>query len=295
MRKKILYPISTFLLLSLAVKGQAQISYEKEIESWKQKRIAGLKAENGWLNLVGLYWLQQGKNSFGSGDDVAIKFPKSTIVSHAGYFDLKVTTVTLFANDSADIQVNGKPSRQAILFSVDSFKTPVASTGSLKWTIIKRDDKIGIRLRDLNSELVKNFTGLNYFTIDSSYKIKAHLQQSQQSVLSITNILGQTNQEKTPGKLIFTLHGVEYSLDALQEGNQLFIIFGDATSGKETYPSGRFLYAALPDAEGNTVLDFNKAYNPPCAFTPYATCPIPPKQNILSVSITAGEKNYGHH
>lgn len=270
-------------------------SYQTEIDNWHKQREEILKRENGWLNLVGLLWLHQGKQSFGCGDDVDIKFPVGTIANHAGFFELKNNIVTLYANDGTDISVNGKPVTQTIIFS-DSSRPGNCSSGTLRWAIIKRDDKIGIRLRDLNSELVKNFKGIERFPVDSLYKIKAHLQKTEiPSLISITNILGQTDNEKTPGKLIFTLQGKQYSLDALQEGRELFIIFGDATSGKETYPSGRFLSAPLPDADGNTVLDFNKAYNPPCAFTPYATCPLPPKQNILPVAINAGEKNYGHH
>jgi uncharacterized protein (DUF1684 family) len=112
----------------------------------------------------------------------------------------------------------------------------------------------------------------------------------------ITNILGQTNAQQSPGKLIFSIGGQQYSLDALDEGGEdLFIVFGDATSGEETYPSGRFLYVKKPDASGNTVIDFNKAINPPCAFTKYATCPLPPSQNILPIRVPAGEKNFGRH
>jgi uncharacterized protein (DUF1684 family) len=117
--------------------------------------------------------------------------------------------------------------------------------------------------------------------------------KKEENKLLITNVLGQTNAQDSPGKLVFTIAGKEYQLDALVEGDQLFILFGDATSGKTTYPAGRFLYADLPDANGNSIIDFNKAFNPPCAFTIYATCPLPPKQNILPIAITAGEKD--HH
>jgi hypothetical protein len=285
--------LTSFVVIASA---QNKSAYEKEIDSWKQKRVTSLKAENGWLNLAGLFWLQQGKNSFGTGDDVQIKFPSNSISKKPGYFELKGTTVTLHVDDSTDIKVNGKSTKHAIVFSTDSTKIPTLSYGSLKWTIIKREEKIGIRLRDLNSPLAKEFEGTARFITDSSWKIKAYLKKPEkQASVFITNIIGQTNAQETPGKLIFTYAGKEYSLDALQEGKELFVIFGDATSGKETYPSGRFLYADLPDANGYTILDFNKAFNPPCAFTPYATCPLPPKQNILPFAITAGEKIYGHH
>ncbi len=274
----------------------AQSSYEKEIEIWKQKRIDYLKSENGWLNLVGLYWLQQGKNNFGSGDDVQIKFPKKSIPANAGYFELNGTTVTMFVNQSVDIKISNQNLNKVIVFSVDSIHTPIAAYGSLRWTIIKREDKIGVRLRDIKSPAVTEFKGIERFAVDSNFKVRAHLQKTENPAnILITNIIGQTSPQLTPGKLVFTLQGKQYSLDALEEEDQLFIIFGDATSNKETYPSGRFLYASKSNADGYTILDFNKAFNPPCAFTKFATCPLPPKQNILSIAITAGEKNYNHN
>ncbi len=292
-RKKVSFIVA---VLWMSIAASAQTTYQKEIENWRQKRVESLKSENGWLNLVGLYWLQEGKSSFGSGDDVQIQFPKGSIKQHAGYFELKGTTVTIYVNDSTDIKINGKSLKKAIVFSVDSARAPIASSGSLKWTIIKRDDKIGIRLRDLNSPLAKEFEGTARFVTDSSWKIKAYLKKAEKpSNVFITNILGQTNAQSSPGKLFFIYAGKEYSLDALEEGKELFIVFGDNTSGKETYGAGRFLYADQPGADGFTFLDFNKAFNPPCAFTNYATCPLPPKQNILPFAITAGEKNYGHH
>jgi uncharacterized protein len=210
---------------------------------------------------------------------------------------LNHNVVTLHANAYTDIKVNGVCKKHAVIFHPDSTgQSVICSYRSLRWNIIKRDDKIGIRLRDVNSDLVKNFTSIPYYAIDSSYKVRAYLKTSADNYsISIKNVIGQTNQEKTPGILLFKLHGQEYTLVALEEDDQLFVIFGDATSGKETYPSGRFLYAAKPGLDGYTILDFNKAFNPPCAFTPYATCPIPPKQNILPIAITAGEKNYKQH
>ncbi|MBS1640808.1 MAG: DUF1684 domain-containing protein [Bacteroidetes bacterium] len=274
----------------------AQVTYQQEIDAWHIKRVESLKKENGWLNLVGLYWLQQGTNTFGSGNNVQIKFPVNSIIENAGWFELKGTTVTLHTNSKTKVLINGIEKNNTIVFTTDSEKPIVCSYKSLRWSIIKRDDKIGIRLRDLNSNLVTNFKGIPYYAADSTFKVKAYLQKPSQknSSVFITNIIGQTNAQNSPGKLIFTLNNKQYSLDALEEDNQLFIIFGDATSGNETYPAGRFVYANMPDKDGNVVLDFNKAFNPPCAFTPYATCPLPPKQNVLPIAITAGEKKFEH-
>ena len=294
MNRKIVAFITAILLVSIAV--SAQTTYQKEIENWRKKRVETLKSENGWLNLAGLYWLQEGKSSFGTANDVQIRFPKGSITDHAGYFELKGTTVTMFIDESTDIKVNGKSVKKAIVFSADSGRAASISYSSMKWSIIKREDKIGIRLRDLNSPLAKEFEGTARFVTDSTWKIKAYLKKTEKpSNVFITNIIGQTNAQSSPGKLYFSYAGKEYVLDALEEEHQLFIVFGDSTSGKETYAAGRFLYADIPAADGITFLDFNKAYNPPCAFTNYATCPLPPKQNILPFAITAGEKTYGHH
>ncbi|MFC4233490.1 DUF1684 domain-containing protein [Parasediminibacterium paludis] len=290
---KILIICCTLLLPIRAVKAQNR--YEQVINNWHSKRIESLKAENGWLNLVGLFWLEEGKNTFGSDQQNNIVFPSGSIATKAGYFERKGNIVKLVAADDVNITINGNPVKEAIIFHPDSTKTPTVVAGNLKWTIIKRDNKIGIRLRDIKSLALATFKGIERFPIDSTWKIEATIQSSPKARIEITNVLGQTNEQQSPGKLLFTLNGKQYSLDALEEGNELFIIFGDATSGKTTYPAGRFLYANKPDANGKTILDFNKAYNPPCAFTDFATCPLPPKQNILQIAITAGEKDFDHH
>lgn len=282
-------------LTLLAIVVNAQSNYQQAIDNWHNKRIESLKAENGWLNLVGLFWLEEGKNTFGSDQQNNIVFPTGSIAAQAGYFERKGNTVKLIVADGANITINGKPTKEATVFHPDSLRTPTAVAGNLKWTIIKRDNKIGIRLRDIKSPAIAEFKGVERFVVDSTWKVEATLQPAPKASIAITNVLGQTNEQQSPGKLLFTINGKQYSLDALEEGNELFIIFGDATSGKTTYPAGRFLYANMPDANGKTILDFNKAYNPPCAFTDFATCPLPPKQNILPIAIAAGEKDFGHH
>jgi hypothetical protein len=191
------------------------------------------------------------------------------------------------------ITVNGIKKSSAVIHHKDSTTLPVAAFGSLRWTIKKSEDKYGIRLRDLKSPAISAFKGIERFHADPAWKVVARLEKSGSGGISITNVLGQTSEHASPGKLVFNLIGKSYSLETMTEGDQLFIIFSDETSGTTTYPSGRYLYAAKPDRDGYTTLDFNKAINPPCAFTEFATCPLPPKQNILPISITAGEK-YDH-
>lgn len=269
--------------------------YQQELDAWYQKRAQSLTAENGWLNLAGLYWLQPGKNSFGSGSDVKLQFPTGSIVEQAGYFEWLGDSVVQYSTIPAGILVNGQATDRAVVYNKGKMPAPVSAAGNLRWTVIRRSEKIGVRLRNVKSEAVTGFKGIYHFAADRKWVVTARLVTSPvPKYLSITNVLGQVNQEKSPGTLHFSLEGKEYSLDALEENNQLFIIFSDATSGESTYSSGRFLLAALPGADGITVLDFNKAYNPPCAFSTYATCPLPPKQNILPLAINAGEKTYNH-
>lgn len=270
-------------------------AYESEVDSWHATRIQRVKAPDGWLNLVGLYWLDPGMTSFGSSPESGIVFPEGKIAANAGYFIVHNNTVTVVAADGVRILLNDKPIAKEIIYHPDSVKAAVLTCGSLEWSIIKRDNMLGIRLRDHDSENLKTFTGVERFPTDPAYRVTATFEESPDSAhtIAITNVLGQTTQQSSPGTLVFNLQGKAHRLDVL-EGNaeEFFIVFGDATSGKETYGGGRFIYVRKPDEAGTTSVDFNKAYNPPCVFTPYATCPLPPKQNELTIEVKAGEKNY---
>jgi len=295
MIRKITVLFLSLVSASMGVHAQLAGSYQQEIDAWHQKRIQGLRAENGWLNLVGLFWLEEGRNSFGTAATNRLVFPTGKIAAEAGYFERKEKEVRLVVTGDDQVLIKERPVRDAVIFHADSTRPVVVSRGSLRWTIIKREDKYGVRLRDLQSAQLDAFTGIDRYPVDSNWRVEAVLEKAQESKsIAITNVLGQTSAQASPGRLAFTLNGQRYTLDALEEGKELFIIFADETSGNGTYPSGRFVYAEKPGPDGKTILDFNKAYNPPCAFTPYATCPLPPKQNVLPVAVTAGEKNYGH-
>jgi uncharacterized protein len=280
----------------LQLLAQPGTGYVGEIRRWDSLRVVGLKAENGWLNLAGLYFLPKGKTSFGSGEQAVIKFPAGTIPELAGSFEVNDSTVSVTTIKDIQVTVNGKATQQAVVFHKDSASAPEVRYNNLKWNIIQRDGRFAIRLRNLQSESVKNFKGIERYAIDSTWRIKAVMRENITPVfIPITNILGNTSNQQSPGKLFFSINGKQYTLDALDGGkDELFIIFGDETNGSQTYPSGRYMYIKRPAGDGVTYLDFNKAYNPPCAFTDYATCPLPPKQNILPIAVTAGEKNYGH-
>ena len=299
----------TILLFASNVKAQKLPvpTYVDSINEWHKERVLELLAPKGWLNLEGLFWLHQGVNTFGvsKNNDCVYENPNPSDVffpDHLGNFIFEGDSVMWESLDKYVVKVNNQnmPMRSKVcVFNDKGLSSEMSWTmsgASYSWTIIKREDKIGVRFRNLKSENVLLFKGIAHFPINEKFKIKAVLQPPVASFLMISNVLGQQVASKNAGKLQFTYQGKPYSLDVIDEGGaQLFITFGDATSGVTTYGAGRFIYIDQPDANGNTFIDFNQAFNPPCAFTKYATCPLPPPQNRLPFPIPAGEKNYGHH
>lgn len=280
---------------SLEEKGEAK--YIQEIKDWHNKRIDNLKKENGWLNLVGLYWLKDGVNKFGSDKTNDIIFPEGKAPSFIGTLTLKDSIVTLRVSKSIEVKSEGKIVTTADLKN-DIQGATILEYGSLRWFVIKRGNKYGIRLRDLENLLVKSFKGIETYPINSNWRFEAELEKyDPPKKIEITNILGMIEEDISPGALVFTKDGKQFKLDALVEDNQYFIIFADKTSGDETYGAGRFIYVNKNDSTGKIILDFNKAFNPPCVFTKYATCPLPPKQNHLKLKVTAGELMFkgGNH
>lgn len=269
--------------------------YINEINEWHQKRINNLKLENGWLNLVGLYWLKEGENTFGSDKENDIIFPPNA-PAKIGKYILKdsIASIEIFPDV---IVTNGGEKIQSMIVENDlSDNVTKLRLDSLVWFVIKRGDKFGIRLRDLEAPLLKTFSGIDRFPVNEDWKITANfLPHEKPREILVPNILGAMDIEYSSGNLQLQIGGKNFEITPVDAGNKLFIIFADETSGEETYGAGRFLYADKPDSTGKVILDFNKAYNPPCVFTPFATCPLPPKENYLSVRVTAGEKNWGEH
>lgn len=293
--------IIVFLLMLIisSCKKEKQITAEehrREIEAWHANQIVSLKSETGWLNLIGLYWLKEGGNSFGSGIVMDFnleneKYPMEigTFFLEGGrvYFEPKVMGV-----ESEGVVVEEK----TLIFDPDSKTNKSLYFESLHWVIIKRSDAFGVRLRDYEADAVNNFEGVEQYPIDLSWRIEAEFIPYESSkTIAITNVLGQTTPNPTPGYLEFQIGGKTFTLDALDGEEELFLIFADETSGRDTYGGGRYIYVKKADASGKVIIDFNKAYNPPCVYTPHATCPLPPRQNILDVAITAGHRNYGEH
>ncbi len=267
-------------------------SYVDNILAWQTKRTASLKADDGWLNLAGLYWLKEGENRVGSAESNSVRFPEGKADAQLGTFTLKDGTLQFIAEKGQQITLKGSDSIVESITIYPSDSTIVLTHNRLEWFPIKRGNQFGIRLRDLDSELAKSFEGTENYKVDPKWRVRARFEPSPSKTISIVNVLDQISEENSPGTLHFSLEGKEYRLEALEGGTRLFIVFGDLTNGEQTYGSGRFLYADAPDKDGYTWLDFNKAYNPPCAFTPYSTCPLPPRQNILPVAILAGEKSF---
>ena len=294
--RKFVPPLFAALLWLTPTAALSQSDYNAGLEAWHLKRLEDLKAPNGWLNLTGLFWLNPGKNSFGSDPSNDIVYADPGFPAHAGTFELADGNVNWTTAEGSTILLQGDPFSKGPLFLPGGTAALQLATGHYIWNIIKRDDRYGVRFRDLQSPALLHFTDIERFAVDTTWQISGHLEAAVNKSIFITNVLGQTNAQQSPGKLVFQIGGKSYSLDALDEGGEdLFIVFGDATTGETTYPSGRFLYVKKPGADGNTIIDFNKAINPPCAFTKYATCPLPPPQNILPIAITAGEKDFGHH
>jgi uncharacterized protein len=295
MKSIIIFFLLSLFIISGCEKDKGNPNYINSIKQWHENRIKRLKTENGWLNLVGLYWLKEGENTFGSAVDNDIVFPISA-PAHLGTFILTGGKVDVQINPAVQVLTDSGTVKETEMKDDLSGNPTVLQNGSLKWFIINRNGKYGIRLRDLEAPLLKEFKGIETYPIDEKWKVEAKfVPYHSPKVIEIPNILGSVEEDTVEGKLEFKLEGNDYTLDPVSEGNEFFIIFADETNGNETYGAGRFLYSDKPDSSGKTIIDFNKAYNPPCAFTKFATCPLPPKQNYLHLKITAGEKKYGNH
>lgn len=259
-------------------------AHTADIQKWQKTRAERLAKEDSWLTLIGLHWLKDGENN--------------VTLTKAGAPPVRLTrsgaTTTLHPDPS--MTVDGKPltGDTPLLADADEGGPTIVQMGSVRFNVIKRGDRYGLRVKDAESEVRTHFKGLEYYPIDPKWRVEARYEAYHPpKKIPITDITGLTSDSIAPGAIVFDLDGKEYRLDPiLEEGStDYFIIFRDATSKDTTYPAGRYLYAA-PPKDGKMVVDFNKAYNPPCAFTDYATCPLPPLQNRLPVRIEAGEKKY---
>jgi uncharacterized protein (DUF1684 family) len=265
-------------------------TYTKEIVDWREARVERLKSKTGWLNLAGLFWLKEGVNTFGSDSSNAIIFPQKADAFY-GSFEKSGDSILLKASTVSQITINGQPVSQKFI-SVDTTGNPdLMESGSLAWYIIKRDGRYGIRLRDYNNPRLSKLDSIPCYKTDANWRIVADFVPFvKPQTIKTTTIIGGAEINNCEGELVFRKGLRKYKLLPFTEGNSLFIIFADKTNGLETYGNGRFMSVSLPDSSNKVILDFNKAYNPPCAFSPFATCPMPPRENFLDLEVEAGEK-----
>jgi len=272
--------------------------YTKQIDTWRAQRLQRLQAPNGWLSLIGLPWLKDGSNSVGTarGKDVVL----SKGPAHLGTIVLKDGKATITLDAAANAQIDGKAATSAELLDDSHEKPTTISFGNVSFYLIDRSGRKGLRVKDTEAETRTHFVGLDNFPTDPKWRVEAKwIAFDPPHQLEIPSVIGTVDKMPVPGKAVFERDGHSYELlPVLEEpdAKELWFIIADRTSGKETYGSARFLYAEMPK-DGKIVIDFNKAYNPPCAFTPYATCPLAPPENRLALAVTAGEKKYrgSHH
>jgi uncharacterized protein (DUF1684 family) len=282
--------------------SKEQDSWQRDLLAWRAKRATGLQAPEGWLSLIALGWLQEGENSFGSSDDSRVQIA-AKVPAHIGIVRLEKGALRLLPPAGGfpkDLLVDGQPAKEQALLADDADNPSKLTIGTVTVIVINRDGKFALRVKDLQAPTRVAFHGLHWYAPSATYRVHARwIPYNPPKVLDIPTVLGTTTHLPAPGAAEFTVDGQVVRLEPVLEdpkSTDLFFIMRDATSKTTTYGAGRFLYTELPDhgvsQPGEVWLDLNRLVNPPCAFTAYATCPLPPPQNRLSVAIPAGEQRY---
>lgn len=276
-----------------AAKAKAAAAFAASERTWRAQRLAELTKPDGWASLVGLHWLDRGSHRVGSAADNGIRLLLGP--PHLGVFSVRDGKVR-FAADAA-VTVDGAPSRGGRLRTDADAAGPSViafDDGKGLATVISRGGRLALRVKHADADSRVHFTGLQYWPGGPQWRLQARfVPHPPGRTLPIANIIGTTDEIPNPGVVEFTRNGTPYRLEALDQGEgTLFLVFADRTSGHGSYGAGRFIDAPMPDARGRLTLDFNRAYNPPCAFTPFATCPLPPPENRLDLRVEAGEKTY---
>jgi uncharacterized protein (DUF1684 family) len=272
-------------------------AYRADIEKWKAERLKEVAGDGGWITLTGLYWLEPDDNRFGADSGNAIVLSPRKSPPYAGLLRLIGDTVWLVPSPTAGMRVDGQSADSGTLrirTDADSAPTKV-QMGSLALTVIRRHGRTALRVKDTQHPALKQFAGIELFPLDTAWRRSGRFERyTPAHKIPIVDVTGAVEDYPSPGAVVFEAGGSTQRLDVLEDttARDYWILFRDATSGRETYGAGRYLHVPLPDADGNVVVDFNRAYNPPCAFTAYATCPLPPRQNRLSIAIPAGERRY---
>jgi hypothetical protein len=267
---------------------------EAETQAWHERRLRSLTSDDGWLTLVGLHWLEEGESAAGSAEGLAVQLAAGA-PAKLGTFTRRGAEVSFSPSPEAKVTLRGEPFRGGALKTDAGGAPDVLEVGTLRMHVIVRGARVGLRVKDREAPARKAFHGIERYPVSGEWRVTARFEPAKaERKIAVPTVLGTVEEMVSPGTAVFQLKGKEYRLTPVLEDGQLFFIFADQTNKTETYGAGRFLYAALPK-DGAVVLDFNRAYNPPCAFSPFATCPLPPKENRLAVRIEAGEKRAGDH
>ena len=284
-------PFPLFLVGCAA--GASDDEFRADWTVWQQTRYADLQAPEGYLSLAGLYWLEEGEHPFGSDSANALVFPKKA-PARIGTFVVADSTVTMHI-EAGDVTHEGAPVTELVMQDDHDGEPTVVHLDSLNWYVIRRSRGLAIRLLDTESPVRTRFDGIETFPLGPAWRVEARFEPyDPPREISMPSITGVDEPDTVPGAVVFDLNGETYRLDVTGKpgDDRYFVVFGDATSGTQTYGGGRFVWIDAEDDEGNLVIDFNRAYNPPCVFSPYATCPLPPPQNRLPIRIDAGERNW---
>lgn len=266
-----------------------------DVEAWHSERIENLRQDDSWLTLAGLFWLEEGRNSFGSGSSNDIVFDFEEVPERFGWFTLDGDEIRVELDAESNVTIDNQPIENSIIYS-DSMEEPaIMEWKNLSWYVISRSGQYAIRLRDREHPMLSKFDGIDRYPVSQEWLVRAEfIPFNPPLILTIPNYIGEPSQEEILGVLEFEIDGEMHRLypvaDNLDE--RFFIIFADETNGDETYSAGRFVYTDPPDQNNIVYIDFNRAYNPPCVFSPYATCPLPPPENRLSISVKAGELDF---
>jgi uncharacterized protein (DUF1684 family) len=288
MQRATLFFILAFTLVS--AEDATTKDYAASVAQWRANREARLKADNGWLTVVGLHWLKDGENRVGSDPASEVRLPVPA-PGRAGVITLR-NGKARFTPASPAVTFQGKPAVAMDLKPDTERGYDILSVGPVNFFVIQREDRYGVRVKDNNSAARKQFTGLKWFPVDPAWRIRAKfVRWDKPRIVTFDTEVGVKERDESPGYVTFTRNGKQHRLVSVKDGDQLWFVMRDETSGKSTYAASRFLYAGMPK-DGYVDLDFNKAENPPCVFTDYATCPLPPPENRLKLAVTAGEMMY---
>jgi uncharacterized protein (DUF1684 family) len=267
--------------------------YQKRIQNWHEERLSKLKRPDGWLSLVGLFWLKEGENSFGAGEENDFVISGEGLPSRFGVFDKRGDLIGFHPAPGLDIESQQAPPGDIIPMASDDGGNPtVLRWKFLSWFIIKRGKRFGVRVRNAEHPRIHEFEGIERFPLDRTWRLSASFEKFHPAKeIQVPTVLGTSETQLCEGVLAFEYGGKVYRLEVTAAGENWFLVFGDQTNARETYGGGRFLVVKKPKGKGNPIwIDFNMAFNPPCVFSPFATCPLPRQENRLPFRVLAGEK-----